>query len=234
MGEFLELSNRVSWHDAALGACFQLGLDETTIRCDLSVSDFPLIELINLVLYLNGSDWEVKNVRAIIIQPLLRTAGPLQFTPCRDPPHTWPMATATHIPLCFHEPVSGPPTAEICPRLPSPAPRSIPILSPEEPSTALPSPCPPLFAAHVSPPSAGKVTPPSAALLSPRSAVKFRPPSAALPCPPPLAAHASPPSAALLSLPAKSMASLPARVWQACRLRVWQACRLRVWQACRL
>ncbi len=35
MEEFLELSNRVSWHDAALGACFQLGLDDDTIRCDL-------------------------------------------------------------------------------------------------------------------------------------------------------------------------------------------------------
>ncbi len=58
MGEFLELSNRVSWHDAALGACFQLGLDETTICCDLSVSDFP-----NLVLYLNGSDWEVEECK---------------------------------------------------------------------------------------------------------------------------------------------------------------------------
>ncbi len=64
VGEFLELSNRVSWHDAALGACFQLGLDETTIRCDLPVSDFPLIELINLVLYLNGSDWEVEECKS--------------------------------------------------------------------------------------------------------------------------------------------------------------------------
>ncbi len=33
--EFLELSNRVSWHDTALGACFHLGLDDETIRCDL-------------------------------------------------------------------------------------------------------------------------------------------------------------------------------------------------------
>ncbi len=33
--EFLELSYWVSWHDAALGASFQMGLDEDTIRCDL-------------------------------------------------------------------------------------------------------------------------------------------------------------------------------------------------------
>ncbi len=55
MEEFLELSYRVSWQDAALGACFQMGLDEDTIRCDLSTCDFPLVELINLILYLNGS-----------------------------------------------------------------------------------------------------------------------------------------------------------------------------------
>ncbi len=60
MEEFLELSNQVSWHDAALGACFHLGLDDDTIRCDLPNSDFPLIELINLVLFLNGSDSEVE------------------------------------------------------------------------------------------------------------------------------------------------------------------------------
>ncbi len=62
MLEFLELSNRVSWHDAALGACFQLGLDYGTIRCDLPMGDFPLIELINLILFLNGSDFEVEEI----------------------------------------------------------------------------------------------------------------------------------------------------------------------------
>ncbi len=33
--DFLELSNRVSWHEAAIGACFQLGLDDEAIRCNL-------------------------------------------------------------------------------------------------------------------------------------------------------------------------------------------------------
>ncbi|KAL0149422.1 hypothetical protein M9458_055210, partial [Cirrhinus mrigala] len=28
--EFLELANKLSWHDAALGVCFQLGLDHET------------------------------------------------------------------------------------------------------------------------------------------------------------------------------------------------------------
>ncbi len=60
--EFLEISNRMSWHEAALGACFLLGLDDEVIRCDLPVSDFPLIELINLILFLNGSDEEVEEI----------------------------------------------------------------------------------------------------------------------------------------------------------------------------
>ncbi len=63
MEEFLELPYQVSWHDAALGACFQLGLDENTIRCDLPTYDFSLIELINLVLYLNGSNSQVEEIK---------------------------------------------------------------------------------------------------------------------------------------------------------------------------
>ncbi|KAL0194527.1 hypothetical protein M9458_008099, partial [Cirrhinus mrigala] len=58
--EFLELANQLSWHDAALGACFLMGLDEDIIRCDLHACDYPLIELVNVVLYLNGSDFEVE------------------------------------------------------------------------------------------------------------------------------------------------------------------------------
>ncbi len=60
--EFLELSNRVSWHDASLGTCFHLGLNDKTIRCELPTGSYPLIELINLVLFLNGSDREVETV----------------------------------------------------------------------------------------------------------------------------------------------------------------------------
>ncbi len=60
--DFLELDNWVSWADAVLGACFLLGLEDKVIRCDLPVGDFPLIKLINLVLFLNGSDEEVEEV----------------------------------------------------------------------------------------------------------------------------------------------------------------------------
>ncbi len=60
--EFLELSNRVSWHDVSLGACFHLRLNDKTIRGELHSGSYPLIELINLVLFLNGSDWEVEAI----------------------------------------------------------------------------------------------------------------------------------------------------------------------------
>ncbi len=49
----------MSWHGTALGACLHLGLDDETIRCDLS-GNFPLIEPINLGLFLNGPDFEVR------------------------------------------------------------------------------------------------------------------------------------------------------------------------------
>lgn len=41
----------------AFALCFQLGLDNETCMCD-----YPLIELIDLVLYLNGSDSEIEEI----------------------------------------------------------------------------------------------------------------------------------------------------------------------------
>ncbi len=55
--EFIELSYLVSWPDAVLCSCFQLGQDKNTIRCSSPVCDFSLVEIINLVLYLNGSNF---------------------------------------------------------------------------------------------------------------------------------------------------------------------------------
>ncbi len=62
MEDFLELANQLSWHDAALGACFQLGLDNETIRCDFPTYNYSLIELINLILFLNNSKFEVEEI----------------------------------------------------------------------------------------------------------------------------------------------------------------------------
>uniref|UniRef100_A0A671R8I4 Retrotransposon gag domain-containing protein n=1 Tax=Sinocyclocheilus anshuiensis TaxID=1608454 RepID=A0A671R8I4_9TELE len=88
--DFLELANQLSWHDAALGACFQLGLDGETIRCDLPVCNYPLIELIDLVLYLNGSNHEVEEIKEKFQSrrtPTYRTNGSNhpQLSPGRAP-----------------------------------------------------------------------------------------------------------------------------------------------------
>ncbi|KAL0148982.1 hypothetical protein M9458_055786, partial [Cirrhinus mrigala] len=53
--EFIELSH-------------QMGLDENIIRCSFPVCDFSLIELINLILYLNGSNIEIEEGRKIEFQ----------------------------------------------------------------------------------------------------------------------------------------------------------------------
>ncbi len=98
MEEFLELANRVSWHNATLGACFQLGLNDETIRCDLPMSDFPLIELINLVLHLNCSNFEVEEIEALSKSRRPAPSGTRrvpQLTSCEEPPHTAPTAPTT-------------------------------------------------------------------------------------------------------------------------------------------
>uniref|UniRef100_A0A673KUF2 Uncharacterized protein n=1 Tax=Sinocyclocheilus rhinocerous TaxID=307959 RepID=A0A673KUF2_9TELE len=62
--EFLELSNQVSWFDSALGVCFRLGQDDDVIGCDLHTYSFPLIGLVNHVLYLNGVSLKVEEVQS--------------------------------------------------------------------------------------------------------------------------------------------------------------------------
>ncbi len=60
--EFIELSYWVSWHDAALGHVFRwvwMRIQSVAI----SLCDFPLVELINLALYLNGSNFEVEEMK---------------------------------------------------------------------------------------------------------------------------------------------------------------------------
>ncbi len=86
--DFLELSNWVSWHNAALGACFQLGLDDEIIRCDLPISDFPLIKLINLVLFLNGSDFDVEEVWESPKSRRPAPAGTHHVSPAHPTPRT--------------------------------------------------------------------------------------------------------------------------------------------------
>ncbi|ROL52097.1 hypothetical protein DPX16_5974 [Anabarilius grahami] len=61
--EFVELAFRTNWSDARLNALFLDGLDVDTIRFDEPEDSFSLSETINLILYLNGSDFFVDEVQ---------------------------------------------------------------------------------------------------------------------------------------------------------------------------
>ncbi|ROL53894.1 hypothetical protein DPX16_9594 [Anabarilius grahami] len=61
--EFVELAFLTNWSDARLNALFLDGLDVDTIRVDEPEDSFSLSETINLILYLNGSDFFVDEVQ---------------------------------------------------------------------------------------------------------------------------------------------------------------------------
>ncbi len=208
--DFLELSNWVSWHNAALGACFQLGLDDEIIRCDLPISDFPLIELINLVLFLNGSDFDVEEVWESPKSRRPAPAGTHHVSPAHPTPKTSTYCTngSDHLPnpkcpsillsstlvLSQETPKS---TAKSKP--PSAAKSKPPSAANSSPPSAVKS--RPPSAAHSSPLSAGNSSPPSAGNSMPLSAGNSRPPSAAITSPPPFAALSNPPPFAAHSSP---------------------------------
>ncbi len=134
--EFLEISNRMSWHEAALGACFLLGLDNGVIHCDLPVSDFPLIELINLILFLNGSDDEVEEIplprhptpagthHVSPAHPTPRTSAYLSNSSYRLPNHKDPPCLQSSFILLSPEPPSSAKTSPRAVALASPVPRA--------------------------------------------------------------------------------------------------------------
>ncbi len=126
------------------------GLRQAGRRLERYVEDF--IELIELILSL---------------PLLLENAGSPQLTPCREPPHTAPMARRA------------------CPNPNTPC--SISVLSPESPSAAHSS---QPFAWKYRPPSAATSSPPFAMKASLPTAGKFRPPATAH-SRPPFVSHAS-------------------------------------------
>ncbi|XP_051719339.1 uncharacterized protein LOC127495915 [Ctenopharyngodon idella] len=60
--EFVELAYLANWPDACLNACFLAGLDEDTIRFKEPACYFSLVEAINLILFLNCSDFVIEEV----------------------------------------------------------------------------------------------------------------------------------------------------------------------------
>ncbi len=84
--EFLELSHQVSWPDASLGAVFLLGLDENIIRCSNPACNFTLVELVNLILYLNGSNLEVEEVKENLTRSHTAPSEKHVASPAHSPP----------------------------------------------------------------------------------------------------------------------------------------------------
>ncbi|ROL55361.1 hypothetical protein DPX16_4829 [Anabarilius grahami] len=60
--EFVELAYLANWPDACLNACFLAGLDEDTNRFKEPACNFSLVEAINLILFLNCSDFVIEEV----------------------------------------------------------------------------------------------------------------------------------------------------------------------------
>ncbi len=85
--EFLELSKPGELARRCSRCVLPARLDDETIRCDLPWGDFPLIELINLILFLNGSDFEVEEIpKSRHPRSSWNTAACPQLTPCQTPP----------------------------------------------------------------------------------------------------------------------------------------------------
>ncbi len=94
--EFLELSNRGSWHDASLGACFHLGLKDKPIRCELPTVVIPWSNWSIRCCFLTVLIGKSKQYRSLVIPLQLERVAPPQLTPCREPPHTSPTAPPTY------------------------------------------------------------------------------------------------------------------------------------------
>ncbi|KAK2916425.1 hypothetical protein Q8A67_000799 [Cirrhinus molitorella] len=72
--EYVELSHLVIWSERMLSVCFLMGLDEGVIRFLSLDHSLPFFESINLILWLNGSDFIVEEVpRPVPSHKLLST-----------------------------------------------------------------------------------------------------------------------------------------------------------------
>ncbi|ROL48343.1 hypothetical protein DPX16_21829 [Anabarilius grahami] len=84
--EFVELAFLTNWPDACLNAIFLEGLDESTIRFDEPDDYVSLHDTINLILYLNGSEFIVEEVPDVTcisrpVPPETRAAWPVRQSP---------------------------------------------------------------------------------------------------------------------------------------------------------
>ncbi|ROL52779.1 hypothetical protein DPX16_21205 [Anabarilius grahami] len=115
------------WPDACLNALFLEGLDESTIRCDEPDDNVSLKEIINSILYLNGSKFVVDEVPEITrprvrsssrprvrsssrprvrssSRPRVRSSSPMHRRACPEPAPAF--NTIEHAPASMTEPIS--------------------------------------------------------------------------------------------------------------------------------
>ncbi|ROL48235.1 hypothetical protein DPX16_5629 [Anabarilius grahami] len=101
--EFLEVSYLVGWPDASLNAVFLMGLDKDIIRYSEPACNFSLVNSINLILFLNGSNFEVDEIKKNQHYPCPAPSAAYQASPAHltpepctyrfnGPVHSWPSA----------------------------------------------------------------------------------------------------------------------------------------------
>ncbi|ROL45267.1 hypothetical protein DPX16_17878 [Anabarilius grahami] len=177
--EFLEVSNLVSWTDACINVVFLMGLDKDVIRYNEPACNFSLVDSLNSILLLNGSNFEVDEIQK-------------NQSPCPAPSATY-RASPAHL------------TPEPCTyRFNGPAYAWPPVATkPSAPAAAEPS-----GPAYSWPPVAAKPSAPAAA-AEPSGPAYSRPPVAAEPSAPAAAepygpAYSSPPALSEPAAPALS------------------------------
>ncbi|ROL55314.1 hypothetical protein DPX16_8945 [Anabarilius grahami] len=106
--EFIELSYKVSWPDAILNTCFLRGLDEDTIRYFESECLFSLVESINLILFLNGSEFEIEEVQNQSYSPRPAPSETQVAWSVHQPPVSSTYLSSGHSPVAMPNPQPKP------------------------------------------------------------------------------------------------------------------------------
>ncbi|ROL50938.1 hypothetical protein DPX16_14469 [Anabarilius grahami] len=151
--EFTELAYLVNWPDAPLNACFRAGLDEDTIRFSEPACFFSLVETINLILFLNYSEFVIEEVQEELCIPCPVPTEIQAAWPVRQPPVSSAYPSSGYFPgvLPDQNPKSAKERSTARPKRPkkkaAKQPQS-PAISVSEPLILLPSTQNPLRSLH--------------------------------------------------------------------------------------
>jgi len=107
--EFTELSSKVSWPEAILNSCFLRSLDKDTIRDFEPECLFFLVESINLILFLNGSEFEIEEVQNRLYSPRPAPSETQVAWPVHQPPNSSTYRSSGHSVLVLSDPQPKPP-----------------------------------------------------------------------------------------------------------------------------